>query len=973
MIKNQTLLSHNFKLYSVIKPKIKKYRSNNNTIISIPISINKKRNKNSINIPKKDLFNKNKLFFDFSLNKRDKNNWSTKKEKSNDDFSNELLKSNDLNNLKKNREFVKIELDMINKMFKDNKNYINNLMKKIDLLRETKNNKQKLLENNLSKKETLEEMYKTIINNIKNSKFSNINENFCFEITLEEFKNNNIDSYINSVFKAFNYINNYNDTKYFKFISITITQEFNNLFNQLNNNKIKNINDLIKKFFFVISIKISSQIIIKSSEKDIYIMLQILFKLNVISGNIEKVIHYLDNEYKQQKNEISDKISENEKKINSLQLKKEELLNIKNKINEEINIFSQKKTPFYERTICNKRLKFKKLMLINFSSTIHISKNGQNKSIPNSNRKKNLNSFYIQRRKLSGNLFNILNKNNETDKSKVFYYNKISEGKIINKGISMNSSCEKDFKNFSKIEIKNKNNKLKKNDCSKSKEFDNIQLNNNNKIQNGIYIYNNIEKNISKNKIINETNNKQKLTEINTSNNFKINLTKKNNNIIKKKRDSYNGKYTCIIKKGKAKEYGLYISNNTAKNKILKTERLTGDINNSKINVNSGLLSDNIRPIYKQKKYNLSKIFSLYENNSFEKKKRPINITDESITLNQFLSNRDHYKYTNDINYDKKGQNSTNLICTVKNKKKIIKEGNRIEKKGKNSCFIILDKTDINLYSPKNSYFNNVMESFCYYKLLEKESELFNPLKNNENLNKLGYNEGYISIDEISSCLKFTSNYFLSNIDNKLLNSNCNNNNENNNKYLKTEINLSKSKLNIINIKLKEITNIYLNKLMKNIIKIHSIFLKYNANKNQINSFNNIENDFPKKKFSCINELLNIKEIMNIKDMDQSEKIKAGFCNFFSFIIEFENIKKIECILINFIQFNNWYKYLEDIVINNIKLKKISNGNTSTEKHKNNRVFKLKSFYTKLKNKQDDLFQRSITEKKARRNNEDIN
>ena len=52
--------------------------------------------------------------------------------------------------------------------------------------------------------------------------------------------------------------------------------------------------------------------------------------------------------------------------------------------------------------------------------------------------------------------------------------------------------------------------------------------------------------------------------------------------------------------------------------------------------------------------------------------------------------------------------------------------------------------------------------------------------------------------------------------------------------------------------------------------------------------------------------------------MEQSEKIKAGLCNFFSFIIEFENSKKIEFILVNYIQFNTWFNYLTDLVNNNI-------------------------------------------------------
>lgn len=155
---------------------------------------------------------------------------------------------------------------------------------------------------------------------------------------------------------------------------------------------------------------------------------------------------------------------------------------------------------------------------------------------------------------------------------------------------------------------------------------------------------------------------------------------------------------------------------------------------------------------------------------------------------------------------------------------------------------------------------------------------------------------------------------------------------------------------------------------MKNIITIHDIFLKYNSS-NKADMSNNNENGLSKKKISNINKLLNIREIMNIKDMEQSEKIKAGLCNFFSFIIEFENSKKIEFILVNYIQFNTWFNYLTDLVNNNIKSKlSIPNGNSNNlcAKSKNNNLFQLKTFYIKLKSRQKEDIRRSITEKKTR-------
>ena len=133
----------------------------------------------------------NKLFFNFSLTKGKKvksNNISASNEKSKDENSYELLKQNDYNNLKKKFEMLKIEIDMVNKMQKDNKINIDKLMKDLDELNSIKNKKQKILENNLSQKETLEEICNTLIANIKNNNYINSKEDYFIEISLEEIK-----------------------------------------------------------------------------------------------------------------------------------------------------------------------------------------------------------------------------------------------------------------------------------------------------------------------------------------------------------------------------------------------------------------------------------------------------------------------------------------------------------------------------------------------------------------------------------------------------------------------------------------------------------------------------------------------------------------------------------------------------------------------------------------------------------------
>ena len=510
-------------------------------------------------------------------------------------------------------------------------------------------------------------------------------------------------------------------------------------------------------------------------------------------------------------------------------------------------------------------------------------------------------------------------------------------------------------------------NKLKKIGWTQKKQSDNA-INNKTK-QNGKI--NDFKENSNNNLKIKDSSNFINLTEV--SDKYNPNSTQENNYNFKNNLIFDNGKYSSLINKAKSKDYGLFVNvnNNYTQNKNIKTERLLPEESIKKTlktkKHNKSVLNGNLKPVFKSKKFNLSKLFSLCENTSFERTKTSINSHNDNNMLNKYLTNREIGKTfiksdDNIIHYQKINKSPKNLIYRMKDQSKIINEEkrNRVNIK---SSLNGSDKPNISLNIQTTSYIYNDIESFCYYKYLDDESNFFNPLSNNINFNKLGYNEGFISIDIISSCLKIVSNNFSSN-NNKDLISNSNTSID----LIKSKSNSGFSKLNNINIELKEITNIYLNKLMKNIIKIHDIFMKYNSsNKSDMTNYN--ENGLSKKKISNINKLLNIKEIMNIKDMEQSEKIKAGLCNFFSFVIEFENSKKIEFILVNYAPFNTWFNYLKDITSNNIKSKlSIPNGNSNnlSTKSKNNNLFQLKTFYTKLKSRQKEDIRRSITEKKVK-------
>ena len=325
-MKNLIFFPHNINLNSIIKQKNKINESKNRMLISpIPSHSSKKKFKKSTNVIRQQS-NSNKFFYDIPLYKTSMNNSSVSKEKNNtSENCNELLKQNDFSSHKKKIQIIKIEIDMTNKMIKDNNKNLELLKDDLKDLNKEKKNQQKIFENNLSKKETLEDICNTIINNIKNSNLTNsINDDYYIEITLEDIKNNNKNLYINKVFEAFNFINNYNNTKYLNYIRMIIEEAYSDFYSYLNNNKVYDINNIINNFFIGISSKFSSQINCRTSKKAVDLLLKFILKINVITEIIHGVIHFLEHEYKDRKNEIKEKLAEIEKKLESLQHQKDE-------------------------------------------------------------------------------------------------------------------------------------------------------------------------------------------------------------------------------------------------------------------------------------------------------------------------------------------------------------------------------------------------------------------------------------------------------------------------------------------------------------------------------------------------------------------------------------------------------------------------------------------------------------------------
>ena len=278
--------------------------------------------------------------------------------------------------------------------------------------------------------------------------------------------------------------------------------------------------------------------------------------------------------------------------------------------------------------------------------------------------------------------------------------------------------------------------------------------------------------------------------------------------------------------------------------------------------------------------------------------------------------------------------NKNNKLISIKKRKDI----NIKNKNNKNDLKKLIEKNLKNIiptntikFNPKKIFAEGVMESFCYFKILDKDSPKFNPLDScTINPESLGYSEGYISLDVILGHFRIIPKSTMSK-NFKSNNKNCflSHNNSlsmaeytlfnNGNNVFRFEIDKNEKK-NCIRIDLKNINQVKIGKQMQDIIKIHKIFLKYNSNSDY--ELGNNNNGRTKRKVLSINKLLYMKEVSEI-NMDQNEKIKAALCNFFAFTIIFGNYKinKVECIFINYDLFNIWNKCLEMIAENNNKSK----------------------------------------------------
>ena len=232
-------------------------------------------------------------------------------EKNEDNFKNIIL------NLEKN-------INVINNNINSNNKSIEKLENSLNKLKQEKNNKKSEIVNLLSNKESLDELYnnyidylknkngnfiknKKINNNLKSSPFENQDED-AFEILISEIKEIDLNKFIE---QTFNFIEDIfeNPTQQLKFSLKEIINKSYSLFNNsISSSPFLDTYSIVSNFFLRISLFLSNQSYGKYSETIINLFLRCLLKMNSINVKNEKLINYMNTNYKEEKGKLKQEI-----------------------------------------------------------------------------------------------------------------------------------------------------------------------------------------------------------------------------------------------------------------------------------------------------------------------------------------------------------------------------------------------------------------------------------------------------------------------------------------------------------------------------------------------------------------------------------------------------------------------------------------------------------------------------------------
>ena len=309
-------------------------------------------------------------------------------------------------------------------------------------------------------------------------------------------------------------------------------------------------------------------------------------------------------------------------------------------------------------------------------------------------------------------------------------------------------------------------------------------------------------------------------------------------------------------------------------------------------------------------------------------------------------SQKENYKAENNIPSNKNTSNNCSFISIRGNRspnsnfeksnvgkylirRKYINQNNNFSNYNSKTHLCLKDdsknkKIEISITEKNNTYskrYDNrlkiltqgIKESFCYFKVLNNDNLIFDPLDNCSSApENFGFIDGYISINVIKHKFKMVPKLSQDNNDiiNELLNNDISFSNSNSGSY---EGGNDKCQ-NYIGIELKDISDVTISREMKNIIRIHNAYIKY------ANVHENVN----------INRVIYSREINDIP-MEHNQRIKAAFCNFFMFSLFFKrkSIPKVEFIFINYEQFNLWFNCLQYITkINNNQASNIISSKT---------------------------------------------
>ena len=550
------------------------------------------------------------------------------------DYS-DFLKKKHLFIISKYEQILLVSSDLYKKI-EENSKMIEDLDMNLKKLKEEKKKKQADIVNYLSNKESLEEIYKNKLkflvkqkkpadskeneinlnlDSLKDeSQYYSIDDEKEIEIKIEEIKKSDQAKFTEQVINlAEEIFNKEKEEDFIDKVKSKVKIAYNIFFSEISSNVSNNDDSIISHFLSRIGLYISNHSLGLYSETVVNKFLRYLLKINSTDAEISQTMKFLNKKYKEQKEEIKNKIKnlketnedlKEKKNINDIKIEKYEKIIQKNK---EL-IQNEKENENKEENTGKRRY------------TVHT-----------------LNRNHLKR----GNNLSIGNKD---------------EIELLKKGLTNEISNEYGMRNKPKKSkfFKNKENKANEIDSEINPKNPNPNLNN----QKVIVIKNNINlKNTKDNNIIDNNSKKTNNNDINRKNNNEIKeKTKEEGKIIVNEqniKDNMNNNYQKI----KYHE-NIYIINNINNSEQVQTKNniYNNKSNNLNIDSNNNYRINNINQgkEVKNNAYNNSQV------NSVNQRKNNPNITSDKKTIPQKIQNTNTQKNFQKSSNDYKNPNNYN-------------------------------------------------------------------------------------------------------------------------------------------------------------------------------------------------------------------------------------------------------------------------------------------------------------------------